>query len=303
MITSDKTKIAKSSDCQSQNKRLSTKKAFLIAYPLLWLAMYFSLAPNPIALLEIRWPLILTGLVGAIIGNLSAIGGGLVFIPVMIFVFHLPPVVALKIALATQSFGMTAGAIGWLGKTPICKKTLYFAIPGLLAGAAVSSLLIHPNPLLIKGLFGPVSIVLGLLIISTSLAKQKSSSETIDLKWALPLLGVSFIGGLISGWVAVGEGEVVAAFLMLAAGINSRTSIATGVLLLAITSIYLTLIHQIFLGGIPWDYACFTILGCVYGASLAPILGRLIGEQKLKITFASIAILDGCLFIYQWLRT
>jgi uncharacterized membrane protein YfcA len=63
---------------------------------------------------------------------------------------------------------------------------------------------------------------------------------------------VAFIGGLISGWVAIGEGEVVAAFLILVGGVKSRTSIATGVLLLAISSIYLTLLHQFFLGGIPW---------------------------------------------------
>lgn len=278
----------------------TVKQNCLLVFPIIWLALYFCLMPSPLSLLAERWPLILTGLAGAFIASLSAIGGGFVFIPVMIFVYHLPALVALKIALASQAFGMTTGAIGWLGKTPICKRTLVFAIPGLLSGATTSTFLIHPSPLTVKGIFGAVSIILGLLVALSTFRKTSDQSETINSKWALPVSLVAFVGGLISGWVAIGAGELVAALLILAAGIKGRTSIATGVLLLAISSIYLTIVHQFVLGGIPWDYAWFTILGCTYGASLAPIAGRIVGERKLKLTFATIAILDGCLFLYQF---
>lgn len=289
----------------SQNKvslKLSARQVALIAFPLFWLVIYFFLTPNPMLMLAGRWPLILTGFFGALMGNLSAIGGGFVFIPVTIFVFHIAPLIALKIALASQAFGMTTGAIGWLSKTPICKRTFLYALPGLFAGATTSSLLLHPSPQTVKGLFGVVSIILGILVVVSVLTKRQAQKDTIDKNLGPIVSVVAFIGGLISGWVAIGEGEVVAAFLILVGGVKSRTSIATGVLLLAISSIYLTLLHQFFLGGIPWDYACFTILGCVFGASLAPIIGRMAAEHRLKVIFASIAILDGCLFIYQWLR-
>jgi len=275
------------------------RKLSLLAFLIFWLILYFLLAPSPLTLASQRWTLILTGFAGAMIGNLSAVGGGLVFIPVMIFICKLPPIIALKIALASQCVGMTSGAISWLGKTPVCRKALVFAVPALLIGSTVSCLLIRPNPFLIKALFGPVSIILGVPVLVTARKQTGATKSSIDSRWLMPVFAISLLGGLISGCVAVGEGEVVAAFLMLAAGVDSATSIATGVTLLAVTSIYLTIIHQFFLGGIPWDYAWFTALGCAIGAALAPIVARRFDERKLKYAFAAIAILDGCLFIYQ----
>lgn len=179
------------------------------------------------------------------------------------------------------------------------QKGSCFAVPALLIGSTVSCLLIRPNPFLIKALFGPVSIILGVPVLVTARKQTGATKSSIDSRWLMPVFAISLLGGLISGCVAVGEGEVVAAFLMLAAGVDSATSIATGVTLLAVTSIYLTIIHQFFLGGIPWDYAWFTALGCAIGAALAPIVARRFDERKLKYAFAAIAILDGCLFIYQ----
>jgi hypothetical protein len=48
-----------------------------------------------------------------------------------------------------------------------------------------------------------------------------------------------FFGGMITGWVAIGEGELVSALLMLVYQFSSAVSIAVGVVLLAVNSIYL----------------------------------------------------------------
>ncbi len=58
---------------------------------------------------------------------------------------------------------------------------------------------------------------------------------------------------------------------MLVYGVNVTTCIGLGVVLLSINSIFLTLLHQFLLGGIPWNIAAFTGLGCVFGARLAPV--------------------------------
>jgi uncharacterized membrane protein YfcA len=55
------------------------------------------------------------------------------------------------------------------------------------------------------------------------------------------------------------------------------------------------------LGGIPWDIAAFTGLGCVFGARLAPYLSRRSNPILLKSIFATIAISDGVLFITQFI--
>jgi uncharacterized membrane protein YfcA len=241
----------------------------------------------------------LVGFGASVIANISAIGGGIVFIPAMMFIYGLPPVLALKVALGTQSIGLVIGSVSWLRTGLVPVRGLQFAIPGLLIGSTISSLVIHANALLIKGMFGPVSILLGCLALLS--LRQRSNAEMDDIpdstRW--PLFLVSIVGGLITGWVSIGEGEVIAALLMLAYGVSAKRSIALGVVLLAINSMYLTVNHLLFLGGIPWNIAIFTLGGAIYGAWMTPTLSRWLSVRVMKIIFANIAILDGILFIYQ----
>lgn len=275
---------------------------WLAVFVLAWIIGYFALVHDPAALFKRNWIFIPVGFCGAVLGNISAVGGGIVFIPVIMFIFGLPPVTALKVALASQSWGMTSGAIGWMQKKVVPLRALKLTVPGLFIGSAISSLVVHPSALLVKLFFGPVSILLGILtIVLSRRAITSAAVMQIPSRAAIPLFLISLIGGLITGWIAIGEGELVAALLMLVYRVNVAACIGLGVVLLSVNSIFLTTIHQFFLGGIPWHIAAFTGLGCVFGARLAPFLSRRTNPIILKKIFAVIAICDGCLFIVQYL--
>jgi uncharacterized protein len=272
---------------------------WLPAVTLAWLAVYLTAFADPVGLAARNWPLLLVGAAGAILGNATAVGGGLVFIPVLMFAFHLSPVESLKLALVSQAFGMTSGAVGWLRRGVVPLKVLPVAVPALMAGAAISSLLIHPRPLLVKGLFGPMSILVGLL---TLYMLERHPGRTEVPNRALPGLAVvALVGGVLTGWVAIGEGEVVAAFLMLRYGLEPARGIGLGATLLAFNSIFLGGLHAFVIGGVPWEMAAFTILGCVWGGRLGPFLTQWVSAHRLKIGFAVIAIADGTLFFLQFL--
>jgi uncharacterized membrane protein YfcA len=266
-----------------------------------WLIAYLSMFSNPVELFQQNWPLFFVGFIGALLGNATAVGGGVIFIPVMLFIYQLPAVIALKLAIASQSFGMTSGALGWLKRGVVPTKLLWITIPPLLLGSLISSLAIKPNAFLIKGLFGPASIFIG--AITLILIGRYGGREDVPVKGYLPLAVMSLIGGTLTGWVAIGEGEVVAAFLMLVYGLRAEKGIGLGVVLLSINSIFLALIHQFFLGGIPWELAMFTGFGCVFGGRMGPYVSQWIGPKKLKIGFAVIAIADGMLFVYQFMTS
>ncbi len=196
---------------------------WLLPFAALWIAGIYAIVPDAGGLIARNWIFIPIGVAGAVVGNISAVGGGIVFIPCLIFIFHLPPVAALKIALATQSLGMTSGAVGWLQKNAVPLHALKIAVPGLLAGSTVSSLVFTPNALLVKLLFGPVSILLGVLtLVFSRTAKTAKGRTDIPAEARRPLFFAAVLGGLLTGWVAVGEGEVVAALLMLAYGVLKR---------------------------------------------------------------------------------
>jgi len=277
--------------------RLRYFSPWLLVFTLVWLVVYARFFPSPGALAARNWPLILIGVAGAAIGNLTAIGGGLLFVPTMIFVYSANPVAALKLAFVTQAVGMTSGASGWLSRGEVPLRLLKWTVPPLIAGALISSFVYRPNPMLVKGLFGPVTIVAGLLTL-----------YTLDRRGGLPDLPpranvwvalVAFIGGIITGWVAIGEGEIVAAFCMLAFHLNANRALGLGVVLLAINSIFLALLHSFVFGGVPWQWAIFTMLGVLWGGRLGPFLGQWFSMHTAKKFFAVVAVLDGLLILLQ----
>lgn len=273
---------------------------WLIILSFVWLIVFLNFFENPAQLFAHNWPLILVGIIGATIGNMTAIGGGIVFIPVLMFIFKVDPVSALKLAFVTQAIGMSSGASGWLqqGKVPL--NLLKWTLPPLLLGTLISSFYVHLTPLLVKGFFGPISLLVGILILVTM--GRSGTFDELPKKALIPLALISFIGGAVTSWVAIGEGEIVAAFCMVAYGLKSDKAIGLGVVLLAINSILLALLHSIYFGGVPWEMAIFTMLGVLWGGRLGPVVSSYLPSSSLKKFFAYVAILDGALVIFQVCR-
>jgi uncharacterized protein len=278
-------------------KRLRYVTPLMVILTLLWLFVYLCVFPDPAGLAAKNWPLILVGLAGAIIGNITAIGGGLVFIPVLMFVYRNDPVSALKLAFVTQAVGMTSGASGWIQRGEVPLGMLKWTVPSLILGTMVSTFLLHPQPMLVKGLFGPVAALTGFLTLAT--LNRKGQLAALPSTARVPVFIVSFIGGLITGWVAIGEGEIIAAFCLIAYGLNANKAIGLGVVLLSINSLLLAGLHSLYFGGVPWDMAIFTMLGVLWGGRLGPFLAQWLPTQGIKKVFAWIALLDGLLITCQ----
>lgn len=266
----------------------------------MWFVIIFLVFDEPVQLLTKNWPLFFVGVVGAFIGNMTAIGGGIVFVPVIIFVYHTDPVAALKLGFVSQSIGMTSGASGWLQRKEVPLQLLKWTVPSLLIGSAFATFIIHPSPTLVKTLFGPISLLVGALTLIT--INRKGSLDMLPQKAMIPVFIVSVIGGMITGWVAIGEGEIIAAFCMLVYGLKANKSIGLGVVLLSINSISLGLIHALYYGGVPWDMAVFTMLGCLWGGRLGPFVAQQAPKLHLKKIFAWVALLDGIVIIFQVTR-
>jgi uncharacterized membrane protein YfcA len=282
---------------KSTDNHFSYFTPWLLVFTLLWLLIYCTGFSNPLELAEKNWPLILVGVVGAFIGNVTAIGGGIVFIPVLMFVYKVDPLSALKLAFVTQAVGMSSGASGWLRRGEVPLPLLKWTLPALVVGTLISTFLIHPQPMLIKGLFGPIAFIAGLLTLIT--VDRKGGVNQLPERARIPTLLVSLAGGMVTGWVAIGEGEMVAAFCMLAYGLNANQSIGLGVVLLSINSVLLALLHIAFYGGVPWDMAAFTMLGVLWGGRLGPYLTQWTTLRTTKKIFAVIALLDGLVVTIQ----
>lgn len=266
-------------------------------FALAWLAAWLALLPAPLLLARAHGALVAVGFAVAVVANATAVGGGILFIPIMVFGYGLPAVEALQLSIAAQAFGMTSGALGWLRRGAVPRGALAAALPAALAGATASALLVHATPALVKAVFGPVSIALGASTLA--LAGARSERAAVPPAAHAALRAAAGLGGLASGWVAIGAGELPAAYLMLRRRVRPDVAIGLGVVLLAATSVWLLALHVVALDGVPWERALFLVLGCVFGARLGPWLADRVPPTHLRRLFGAVAIANGTLFAFE----
>ncbi|MDA7737873.1 sulfite exporter TauE/SafE family protein [bacterium] len=185
------------------------------------------------------------GLIGAIFANATGAGGGVVFIPT----FHqlgLSESAAVATSFGIQTFGMTAGALAWLvkfsNKSEEPKGSLNLIllvcaivfIPSVLGLYSVN-LLEWSTPARFDAFFAWFSIVLGLCILATlwrfTRGQHLMVLSPLDVV-LLILLG--YIGGIVTAWLSVGVGEIIA-FYLIARGFNPSVAIASAVVITALS--------------------------------------------------------------------
>ena len=235
------------------------------------------------------------------------------------FVFGLgiTSIMALKLSLATQAFGMTSGALGW-SKSFIDKKALLWALTGSLTGMYIGTFTIVPSNLVIKELFGWVSLLPGLVVIIEMRFGAQDDKHKIEKSLIVQTVCYVILcltGGIVTAWISIGIGEVVALYLLLVYKIRIETAIGTGVTALAVSSIAGLIFHR-WPGGIQWEYLAFTAPGVLVGGNAGSRLGkkleRLAREKKqvavhqsqlngspLRWIFVIIAFADGTAMLLQ----
>ena len=254
--------------------------------------------------------LTLVAFFAASVANASAIGGGFLFMPLFIFVYQLAPPVALKLSIATQAFGMSSGALTW-GRDYIDKNAFILASFASICGVWFATYNFAVPSGYIKPLFALISLgVFIALVIEMRLKvlNQQQKAHFSFNAFSIFFVLAAFAGGLVTGWTAIGVGEVVALYLLFFYRLRLDKAIGTGVAVLAVSSIAGFIFHAD-LGGIPWELLMFTVPGVIlggrYGVKMAKYLestfsqsssDQLFKKSPLKFIFAMVILVD-CMVI------
>lgn len=277
-----------------------------------WLKIFISILLVALSSLIFGSKILLTmvAFIAASVANATAIGGGFLFMPLFIFVYQLTPPLALKLSIATQAFGMTSGALTW-GRKYIDKRGFFIASTASIFGVWLATYSLAVPSAYIKPLFAVISLgVFFALVLEIRLKvtdpqpKANFSLNAASSFYALTALG----GGLVTGWTAIGVGEVVALYLLFFYRLRLDKAIGTGVAVLAVSSIAGFIFH-LDLGGIPLELLIYTVPGVIlggrYGVKAAKYIEsnfkqssseKLFQKSPLKLIFAAVILVD-CTFI------
>ena len=234
---------------------------------------------------------LLSFLVGIIVG-LTGVGGASLITPMLIFVFQVPPAVAISSdVVAATLMKLVGGFKHWKQQTTdlqIVKWLLLGSVPGSLTGVGILHIIkrtgaLNLNQVLIH-LLGIMLMVVALIALAQLLLKtlmpklDLPEPPKIDLETKLGrvlTVSVGVVLGLLVGMTSVASGSMFAIVLIAFFRLDSRQLVGTDIAQAAILLVFTALGH-LTLGTVNWNLVLPIWLGTVPGV--------LVGAQLCKST-------------------
>lgn len=222
-------------------------------------------------------------LIGAVLGLLGG-GGALMAIPVLIYVFHYSFRLAVGSGLALVTVGVLPSLVMY------CKNRQVDWFSAMLmggAGIAGASIASRYSSLIAQ------ELLLGLLVVLMGLsawnmfqgnihAEKKADGFQTPRRWALLVAGFGI--GVLTGLVGVGGGFLLVPVLLILGKLNTRSAIATSLVIIGLNALAGTLGY---LSLLPISQPTFLwlILGSLVGSLLGYQISLKLSERRLKQGF------------------
>lgn len=245
-------------------------------------------------------------LLGAIVIGLSlglfGSGGSILTVPVLLYLLHMPPQLAiassLLIVAGISLFGSVRnglqGLISW-------RHVLWFGIPGMLGtygGAWLGTLVDARWQLLV---FSLLMLVAAAMMWRNS-GKNTANTETKAFKPAKIVID-GLVVGVVTGFVGVGGGFLIVPALVLMGGLSMPIGIATSLVIIAMKSFvgfgkyYMVMSEQ----GTSFDWKTIglMIIAGIAGSFIGAAVGKKLPKQQLQKAFAVFLVIMAAVVIYQ----
>ncbi|GAB3795654.1 sulfite exporter TauE/SafE family protein [Spirosoma humi] len=235
-------------------------------------------------------------IVGLVIG-LAGGGGSILTVPIFVYVFHIPAVLATTYSLFIVGATSIVGSVNHIwNKRVDLRVTAAFALPSFVSVYLSRRFLVPalPDPLFqfeqfilsksqaILYFFAIVMIIAARAMIRSDRPEQGEAADGRPRYSSLGLDGLAV--GLLTGTIGAGGGFLIVPMLVLLAGLSVQRAVATSVLIIAVNSIvgFLGDIHHTDLN---WNFLLpFTGLSII-GIFIGMYLAQFIAPDKLKKGF------------------
>ncbi len=228
--------------------------------------------------------LVVIGIVGGVLSGLVGIGGGIIFVPGLLFVGGWTIQEAVAASLVIIVFSSLSGTVrNARSEDPVDWRTAgllsLVVAPSSLIGVAVSR--VSPETV--------VEVVFSLLLLALAYPTSRGGGSAVSgagkkLPLPLTLIAGVFVGAL-SGLVGVGGGVMLVPLMVLGLGLEVKTAVSTSLAIVLFTSL---------VGASGYILTGFSdvlslpplVIGAIVGAWLGVFIRDPLPEDKLRIGFA-----------------
>ncbi|MGY0693264.1 sulfite exporter TauE/SafE family protein [Virgibacillus sp. FSP13] len=231
---------------------------------------------------------ILIGVITAFVGSLIGLGGGIILIPSLLFLYHYSdmfawatPQIIVGISLVVMVVTALSSSISYFKKGRVDYKTGLLFLAGSIPGGIFGSWLNqYINAEHFSVYFGILMVALSLLFLIKRRPKStvdgnnknkrtfKVDGETYQYTvsfWSAFIL--SLIVGMLSGLFGIGGGSIMVPAMIILFGIPMHIATATSMFMIVFISIISASTH-IVLGHVSWEHVFFFIPGAWIGGMI-----------------------------------
>jgi hypothetical protein len=235
----------------------------------------------------------------AITANSSGFSGGVLFQPIMNIFLQLPIQTSVATGIATETVGMTSGAIRYIifkmADLPIGFTMIMLTIPGVVVGNHI--LLIIPGDLL-KMVLGIIIFGLASIQLTSAVRMNFGTKDVIPIEEIYPFIWMPPLGGLFSASTGTGICEMSQPILEKGMGLKTKRANATAILIEA-TGDWIITILNLHAGLILWELWIFTGSGVIIGGQIGPYVARYLPERLIKIVFSVCVLIIAVFYMYK----
>jgi uncharacterized membrane protein YfcA len=249
-------------------------------------------------------------IIGLIMGLIGA-GGSIMILPILVYLFKLPPVDATFYSLFVVGLTALVGSIYYARKQMVDFKTgILFSIPSFL-GVFLTRKYILPtipdiifsfgNLVLTKNIFILLFFSLIMLLSSISMIRDKKKTtvkkEQLGVNYSFIILEGLVIGGL-TGMVGAGGGFLIIPALVVLTGIPMKEAIGTSLFIISIKSLF-GLLGDLGSVKINWQFLGLFSSISILGVILGMYLNKFVSGKKLKKGFGYFTLIMGILIFVK----
>lgn len=246
-------------------------------------------------------------LAGISIGLIGA-GGGILTVPILVYLFAINPVLATAYSLfLVGSTSLVAVIPKYLSKNISFKTALIFGIPSMISVFLTRKFILPEIPNTVfhigqiavsKSLFLMVLFAILMIFAARSMLKKRAlpTDSQIDNTAVRPIF-VSLLGfmeGCLTGLVGAGGGFIIIPILTLLAKIEIKKAIGTSLLIVAVKSL-IGSIGDVTSGYLEIDWSFLLTISSlsIFGMFIGNALSKKIDGQRLKSGFGWFILIMG----------
>lgn len=231
----------------------------------------------------------LLGAAVAAFGTLIGAGGGIIFIPLFMFLFDWPPAMIIGTSLTIVLCNAVSGSYAYMrqGKIKYDAAWLFSmaTVPGAITGAFLSSYFTGPT---FRLAFGCLLTVISLLLLVRNLVGKIPRQAPIEKDFAYSKTAgvlVSIAVGFISSIFGIGGGVIHVPAMIYLLGFPTHIATATSHFVLAISAAVGVVTHQME-GHILWGPALQFGIGAIIGAQFGAHIAKRVQAKSILILLA-----------------